>query len=155
MTCPPAAMAKPACEETNAFQAVGPLMKEHLGLLELSETKESKIAHVANFFSDLIISEKRDQLEKAGVNSNKGQTFASCQVPHDKRRRLEVTTKGRATQSAFNRCEKQSCNMQVDAMKSDLNMHACVIRNNWKLAIPLRKRMTLGLDPRRRVSIKI
>jgi hypothetical protein len=77
MTHPPAAMAKPAHKETNAFQAAGPLMKEHLGLLELSETKESKIAHVVNFFSDLIISEKGDQLEKAGVNSNKGQTFIS------------------------------------------------------------------------------
>jgi predicted transcriptional regulator len=109
-------MAKPAYKETNAFQAAGPLMKEHLGLLELSETKESKIAHVVNFFSDLIISEKRDQLEKAGVNSNKGR---------DKRRRVEVTTKGRATQSAFNRYKKQSCNMQVDAANSNLNVHVC------------------------------
>jgi hypothetical protein len=65
MTHPPAAMAKPAYKETNAFQAVGPLMKEHLGLWELSETKESKIAHVVNFFSDLIHQRKEGSIRES------------------------------------------------------------------------------------------
>jgi hypothetical protein len=92
---PTAAEATTSYKESNAFQAVGPLMKEYLGLLELAERKESKIKSLVSVMSDLINSEKKDQLQKEGVNNNKRQAYVSCLVPHDKRKKVEVTLKGR------------------------------------------------------------
>jgi hypothetical protein len=71
ITFPPAAGVTPSYKETSAFQAVGPLMKEYLGLLELAEHKESKIKRLVEVMSDLINSEKTDQLKRVGVNENK------------------------------------------------------------------------------------
>jgi hypothetical protein len=71
ITFPPAAGVAPSSKETSAFQAVGPLMKEHLGLLELTEHKESKIKRLVEVMSDLINSEKTKKLNRAGVNENK------------------------------------------------------------------------------------
>jgi hypothetical protein len=59
-------------KETNAFQMVGPLMKEYFDLLELACEKESKIESLVTVMENLINEEKRDQLlKRVGVNNNK------------------------------------------------------------------------------------
>jgi hypothetical protein len=81
-------------KEINAFQAVGPFMKEYLDLLKLDPDKESKIESLVSVMSDLIIDLKKDQLKQLGINPNKGKRHVSCLVPHDKRRRVGITTRG-------------------------------------------------------------
>jgi hypothetical protein len=70
ITFPAAVEVAQSYKDTNAFQAVGPLMKEYLGLLELADQKESKIKSLVDVMSQLINSEKRDQ-QKDWVNNNK------------------------------------------------------------------------------------
>jgi hypothetical protein len=77
-------------KETNAFQAVGPFMKEYLDLLELDPHKESKVKSLVSVMSDLIVDLKKDQLKRLGINRNKGKRHVSCSVAHDKRRRVEI-----------------------------------------------------------------
>jgi hypothetical protein len=83
-------------KETNAFQAVGPFMKEYLYLLELDPHKESKVESLVSVavMSDLIVDLKKDQLKWLGINRNKGKRHVSCLVAHDKRRRVKITTRG-------------------------------------------------------------
>jgi hypothetical protein len=81
-------------KETNAFQAVGPFMKEYLDLLELNHNKESKLESLVSVMLDLIIDLKKDQLKRLGINPNKRKRHVSCLVPHDNRRRVEIRTRG-------------------------------------------------------------
>jgi hypothetical protein len=97
---PPAAVAVPSWKETNAFHVVAPFMKEYLGLLELADRKESKIKSLVNVMSNLIIEEKKNQLERQGINSNKDNTHVCCQVPHDKHKRLKLLSEERSVQSS-------------------------------------------------------
>lgn len=90
---PSAAAAPTSWKETSAFQAVGPVMKEYLDILELASEKESKIKSLVTLMSNLIIDEKKEQLKLLGVN-NEGRKHVSCLVGHDKRRRVQVTLKG-------------------------------------------------------------
>jgi hypothetical protein len=69
-------------------------MKEYLDLLELDPDKESKIESFVTLMSDLIIDLKKDKLKWLGINPNKGKRHVSCLVPHNKRRRVEITTRG-------------------------------------------------------------
>jgi hypothetical protein len=92
---PPAAAATPSWKETNVFQVVAPFMKEYLDLLELADQKESKIKSLVKVMSNLIIEEKKDQLEQQGINTNKHKTHVSCLVPHGKRKKVEATVRGK------------------------------------------------------------
>jgi hypothetical protein len=82
-------------------------MKEYLGLLELADQKESKIKSLVDVMSQLINSEKRDQLKVIGVNNNKRKAVVSCLVPHDTRKRVQVTLKGKTFKKFINPYKKK------------------------------------------------
>ena len=98
---PDAAEVPVTYKETSAFQAVGPIMKEYLGILERAEEKETKIQALVKVVSDLLSEERKNQLKNVN-EATRRQSYVSCSVPHDKRRKVEVTRKGRDSKKLKN-----------------------------------------------------
>ena len=74
-------------------------MKEYLGLLELADDKETKIDCLVQVVTDLLKTERRIQHQsyqhQESNRSSKKRKYVSCLVPHNKRKRIQVTMKGK------------------------------------------------------------